>query len=491
MRKSWKLSRSANSAESAATPAIVPTAMLPIGTTVAGAANVAAREALAAAAKQDSVTLPIGFGLRLRLEKAFWLMALTSVLLYISAGEIGNEWLYLLCAGFMLAPVIGTIYPLFMLALVRVDVDMPKHVLYGEGAPFVIKLRSKSNRFLEYVFSIRCLALAVSLLQRSSRQGEDQVVDIRQHVLDSLNHQAWFQFRTSILKRGVYRLKGVQLGSSFPFGITTWWRSIPIAKEAMPITVYPRIIPLAGNFMQHLNGIVALIGLNTASAVIRHNSTFYRGVREFKSGDSWRHMHWATTARKGALFVKEYEQEVQPIFDLHLNLQARWRSKEQFELAVCTIASLCNFGFQNGMIPNLVLTPSLDSSAVGAQLSDVPPGASGLEQLLEILTRVEPILAARDQSSTSGIVAGNSSEERQVLAVLPTGEQVLMYFPEVGDVSSFPVEITVIPADPEAAEASSAGSEPDRNSPLWKLSVGGQSNETIGSIAWEGDLATL
>ena len=135
-------------------------------------------------------------------------------------------------------------------------------------------------------------------------------------------------------------------------------------------------------------------------------------------------MHWASTARTGKLLVKEFEQETQPVFNLLLNLAAPWKSKEQFELAVCTVSSLCHFGYQAGAVPQLLLSPPAYSRSVREFLYDLPEERSGWDATMEILARVEPITSAGKHS----IVAESEDEsnalaEKQVLAVLPSGEQ--------------------------------------------------------------------
>ena len=95
-------------------------------------------------------------------------------------------------------------------------------------------------------------------------------------------------------------------------------------------------------------------------------------------------------------------------------------------------------------------------------------------------------------------------EETQALAVLPTGEQVLMFFPDKGDVVCWPVELALvsgpssITVGPEAvrrppARASRAAAlEPASiEKANWQLTLASTSQDVVGRVEWEGDLEAL
>ncbi len=44
-----------------------------------------------------------------------------------------------------------------------------------------------------------------------------------------------------------------------------------------------------------------------------------RQIREYKTGDSFRHIHWNQTARTDRLFVKEFEKDMEPFIELYLD----------------------------------------------------------------------------------------------------------------------------------------------------------------------------
>ena len=92
--------------------------------------------------------------------------------------------------------------------------------------------------------------------------------------------------------------------SAAPFGVAEHRRTV--RAEGTPTLVLPMVVPL---------GPLPFVRPSTTtdralhSAPRRGQGPEYLGIREYRSGDSMRHVHWASTARTGALMVREFEQE--------------------------------------------------------------------------------------------------------------------------------------------------------------------------------------
>ncbi|MFO0889582.1 MAG: transglutaminaseTgpA domain-containing protein [Isosphaeraceae bacterium] len=105
-------------------------------------------------------------------------------------------------------------------------------------------------------------------------------------------------------RRGKYRFNDLDLGTRAPFGLVEQRVTIPLSEE---ILVYPQIGQLGRRWMQ----------LQRQSSENRlgkrHDRSSqqeeYHGLRDYRSGDSPRWIHWRTSARRGELMVKEFEQE--------------------------------------------------------------------------------------------------------------------------------------------------------------------------------------
>jgi uncharacterized protein (DUF58 family) len=105
-------------------------------------------------------------------------------------------------------------------------------------------------------------------------------------------------------RRGRYRFRDLDLGTRAPFGLVERRVTIPLADE---ILVYPRIGQLSRRWFQFQR----LSSENRLGK--RHDRSSqqeeYHGLRDYRAGDSPRWIHWRTSARRGELMVKEFEQE--------------------------------------------------------------------------------------------------------------------------------------------------------------------------------------
>lgn len=457
------------------------------------------------------VQIPIGlFGLKLVMESRFIGMLMIAVLVYLFGALVANEWTYLLASGFICAAVVGAVVPLLILLDVGGECSMPTELLSQEGTTVVIKLKRRNILGpLSWLIPAKWLRLNVDVVRRG-KDGRtfEKILPPDPVLIESLDDEKWFEFPTPTLMRGVYLLKGVELSTCFPLGIVWWSRVLKVVgeKKNYSITVYPKFFPISGNFMQHLRGVSSTMGMATHSSKITHQSTSFRSVREFKSGDSLRHVHWPSTARRGTLLVREFDQETIPVFNLLLNLRLPWRTPEQFELAVSTAMSLCHLGFDKGQLPELYINPPLESKEMEALMHDLPDNINpGLHLYSEILARVELVSGNFRPASDSDedAVLDFSVIEKDVLTMIPTSEQVMKHLPEVGDLVVTPIELCIVPYgwdfDEEAYAAqnkeglslASLRKTKARSQEDVKRSMGPTAGEVIGRIEWEKDLEAL
>jgi uncharacterized protein (DUF58 family) len=103
-------------------------------------------------------------------------------------------------------------------------------------------------------------------------------------------------------RRGVTEGGSVEVASSAPFGVATARRSVAASGRTV---VFPRVVPADGFRMLG----ASRDGAEADHAAGRGPGHEVHGVREYQRGDSLRHVHWPTTARHGALIVREFERE--------------------------------------------------------------------------------------------------------------------------------------------------------------------------------------
>lgn len=458
------------------------------------------------------IKIPTGNGMELYFESRQVGLLFLSLVLYIFAAFVASDSIYLLSAGFLTAVVLGVALPFISLYGIQATYAMPHDLSQMQAASIRLHLRrTLPFGVLSALVPTRALRLSLTVVKRAP-DGKPSSVVLKPDpcYVEKLIADEWFSFPTPELKRGIYFMESVEISTCFPFGISWWSRTISL-KEAQgegdsTITIYPITYAMTSNFLSNLSGIVSPMGQATSSSVIVHQSSSFRSVREFKSGDSLRHIHWASSARLGRFLVREFDSETLPIFDVMLNLRSNYRNDEQFELTVNLVNSLVNLGHNLGHMPRLIINPPVESNDVQSLMFDLPQMPPGLGLVAEILARVEPItkIAANKMSfdEVEEVIdyreAWSHVSDRPILTIVPSGDKIMKYAPGKGDIVCCPVDILEVP--PNWAELEGFGDE--ESSADFKAARGGAkksktvefgptAGKMIARVEWEGDFESL
>lgn len=127
------------------------------------------------------------------------------------------------------------------------------------------------------------------------------------------------------------------------------------------------------------------------------------GIREYRSGDSRKDIHWKASARTGTLQVKTHDFTVQPKLVLLLNIDPRenfWgvltdAQREQVEYGIRLAATLGRWGYENDMEVGFYSNGTVQYD-VGAKLSLLPAHSDRQQQ--ELLTILAGFLAKQAES---------------------------------------------------------------------------------------------
>ena len=142
-------------------------------------------------------------------------------------------------------------------------------------------------------------------------------------------------------RRGKYRFRDLDLGTRAPFGFIERRVTVPLADE---IVIYPKIGRLTRRWFQ----LQRLANENRMGK--RHDRSSqqeeYHGLRDYRPGDSPRWIHWRTSARRGELMVKEFEQQNEQELALLIDpWQPRTKVpaelRDAMELAISLAATVC------------------------------------------------------------------------------------------------------------------------------------------------------
>ncbi|MEI5583112.1 MULTISPECIES: DUF58 domain-containing protein [unclassified Agromyces] len=206
------------------------------------------------------------------------------------------------------------------------------------------------------------------------------------------------EYRLRTPRRGVFEVGPLRVSVTDPFGLARMDRAAGLARE---LVVTPRVTPLeaAAGVVASVDGAVHALQRRT------HPNSDELIAREYRYGDPLRRVHWAATARRGELMVREEEQrgdpEVRILLDTALGARAHHPSAAArdaastldpaFELGVELAASigvhLLDLGFR------VRVEPVEDPDDPATPIASEPGGyraAGGEPQLLEDLARLEP-----------------------------------------------------------------------------------------------------
>jgi uncharacterized protein (DUF58 family) len=456
------------------------------------------------ATEKKPLELKLGNGMRLELPTRFFVCLIVAFALYWHAAFTANEWMYLLCSGFLAAILASLILPYLQLSEIEVKGAMPPEVVVSASTEILLKLRRNPQfGMLSGFLPVKSIQLGVALLKYSTiHETKEKVTPPEVTCLDSLSSELTLKYSTPALKRGLYELESVQLSSGFPFGLAWWRRNIEVNRDAkgskLRLTVYPKSQTLTGYFLFKLQGLTARIGLLVSTSSILNKSTIIRGLREYRSGDSPRHIHWPSSAHQGKLLVREFDSEMLPAFSLYLDLGANWKTEDQFELAVLLTQSLTHLGHQLGTVPNLILSPPLNSKSLAGLVADLPQIPPGVELISEILARVEPVARARTESETIALktMISQSFTDRPLLAISPASDSLVRSSAR-GDLYVYPVELLLIRGVSEEEQEPARPARKSRTALLEKEEEGAESSHWslqtthLATISEEADMETL
>ena len=133
--------------------------------------------------------------------------------------------------------------------------------------------------------------------------------------------------RTWLTRRGAYSLGPTSLISGDPFGFFTQKRTFPSAASLL---VLPMIIPIE-DFPAPAGLLPGGKAINRKSMDVTPHAS---GVREYVHGDAFKRIHWASTARRGKLMVKEFEQDPQSEFWIYLDAQNYIQAQQPYEAPI-------------------------------------------------------------------------------------------------------------------------------------------------------------
>jgi uncharacterized protein (DUF58 family) len=224
------------------------------------------------------------------------------------------------------------------------------------GSPFLtgVSVRNDKRRIATFSLEVEDLA------------GNGKPVDRRCFFLKvPARRMQETSYRRVLPKRGIHHLTGLRLSTRFPFGLLR--RSIDVEAPA-ELLAYPALVPVSEPNLH-----TELLKLGEKQSAARARRGDFHGLRELRAGDDPRDIHWRTSARRGRLFVREFEEEAGRTILVVLDNRVGPGAEETFEQAVSYAASLSLLllrqGFRVGLrAGDSFIAPSIGTSHGGQLL---------------------------------------------------------------------------------------------------------------------------
>ena len=289
------------------------------------------------------------------------------VFCWVAALVFGSRALYPVAAGLVL------VVPL-ALAWVRLSVRRPhvsrrwsgETLLEGDEVAVELTLTRDSGTPLPTVVAH----------ERIGRLGEWEV-ELRPRGRGRYVGAYW----PGVAVRGRHRFAPLRLSLSDPFGLAEAGLSI---EEQQALVVYPRLVELERLFFE------GGAGPNDGRRLLLRRPAGFElhSVRDHQQGESLRRVHWPSTARRGALMVKELEDsprdEVAVLLDGDAAAVAGTSPDSSFDAAVRAAGSILRAQIRRGRRCVLAL------NTAGRETQAVSADGPEWQRALELLAAAEP-----------------------------------------------------------------------------------------------------
>jgi uncharacterized protein (DUF58 family) len=322
-----------------------------------------------------------------------------ALVLFFVGSNIQAGWMYVLGASLVGTVLAGLVLPAVVLRGIEVARTVPPMSRVGDPVAVRLEVRNRRrsgsgplsgvDRFLASATSGK--TLAVEGLSGGSTASLEYVAVPR--------------------RRGVHGSSDVVLRSGFPFGTGTAERRSDVPSR---MVVHPRWVSLSG---------VPLLEAASIPSEALHDrrrrgaGLDFFGVREYRPGDSLRHVHWKSTARGGRPVVREYEELPASRIGIFIETVEVVGEEPETTLedSVAAAASLVVYGLEVGHPVQL-----FSAGASGADHLFEPGRAEALDWLAEVEPRGDRGLS-RVVSGALGEVAARSTN----FVIFPTTVRAL------------------------------------------------------------------
>jgi uncharacterized protein (DUF58 family) len=254
------------------------------------------------------------------------------ITVFVSA-LMGRSNLLLLVFGLLSGPVVlnGSV-TLAMLKRNQVLRQMPERVQAGET--FYVELTLQNQRYW--------LASWLMVVEDQIRHGGATILTDPPIVYARVppRGERTARYEVRLMNRGTHEFGPIRLSTQFPLGFVERAYTLRVPGTLL---VYPALGRLRPAWRRELERAWELAEETRARAGTFEDE--FHSLREFRSGDNPRAIHWRTSARRNSLMIREYHQTRDDRLALFVDLwqpaSAGDADKERVERALSFAATVC------------------------------------------------------------------------------------------------------------------------------------------------------
>ena len=138
------------------------------------------------------------------------------------------------------------------------------------------------------------------------------------------NQRRMYVTHTQLHDRGLFPLGPTKIKSGDPFGLFTNSESIPAVDDLI-------VLPYLATVEVMLSPVGFLAGGRVTGRKSLETTPQAMGVRDYQPGDSLSQIHWRTTARRGQLMVKEFDQDPRADVWIFLDAEKKHHAREALD----------------------------------------------------------------------------------------------------------------------------------------------------------------
>lgn len=256
---------------------------------------------------------------RIELTKLGYLFIALCLGIGIAALNTGNNLLYLTFGMMLSFIILSGLLSNNTLHGVTLKPFFPKRIFAGASFQIKYDIENRKKRFPSFAINI------FPVHEKSQTQVYSEGTFVLKIAPQKTERAASrIEFKT----RGYQELPDFRIETAYPFGLLKKYMTQGSAEKTV---VYPRLLSLdskLGLENQYLGEILS---------GARGESGNPYGIRQFVFGDPYRYIHWKSSAKKGELRIKEFENEKR--MSLEIDLRLSYVQSAETEVAVSLAAS--------------------------------------------------------------------------------------------------------------------------------------------------------